>query len=231
MHCSQATHLSFGSYATRFALPQQTHGGACFVQSCQQRVPFPSLLALPPGCGCTTTTLATMTPQTRAHLRRGVSSLAAAAPETPPDTPPESFPLLDLPAPALRLVLLSLWADAGDCAAFACCSTATAALCDDRHLWCVRVVSDEVPPPRRRRHQRHHLSTVVATVVPPPLLAAAQACIARPPLRAERAAGAPAVARCVEVGRVAPMREHCLGPYFQGCFPFGFGPSHPKPFY
>jgi hypothetical protein len=45
------------------------------------------------------------------------------------------LPLLDLPGPCLRAVVLELWPDLKDVAALSCCCTATAQLCADQQLW------------------------------------------------------------------------------------------------
>lgn len=46
-----------------------------------------------------------------------------------------TLPLLDLPAPFLREVLLALWQDPRDVAALSCCCTAALALTNDQLLW------------------------------------------------------------------------------------------------
>lgn len=45
------------------------------------------------------------------------------------------LPLLELPAPCLRSVLLALWPDPRDLAALSCCCKATAELCADQQVW------------------------------------------------------------------------------------------------
>jgi hypothetical protein len=45
------------------------------------------------------------------------------------------LPLLELPAPCLRSVLLALWPDPRDLAALSCCCKATAELCADQEIW------------------------------------------------------------------------------------------------
>lgn len=45
------------------------------------------------------------------------------------------LPLLDLPGPCLRAVVLELWPDLQDVAALSCCCTSTAQLCGDQQLW------------------------------------------------------------------------------------------------
>jgi len=45
------------------------------------------------------------------------------------------FPLLELPAPCFRSVLLHLWLDVRDAASLSCCCKATAEACNDDQIW------------------------------------------------------------------------------------------------
>ena len=45
------------------------------------------------------------------------------------------LPLLDLPGPCLRAVIVELWSDLQDVAALSCCCTATAQWCGEQQLW------------------------------------------------------------------------------------------------